>query len=57
VNSIALRANTATQPWLPASRLFIFGVQGLMEQHFQVCLVPQPFFRGEGSGSREVIFR
>src|SRR5258708_38564441 len=32
-----------THLWLPASSVFLLGVQSLVEQHFEVCLVPQPF--------------
>src|SRR5204863_7292703 len=48
-----------TEPrlWLPAAGPFLFGVQSLVQQHFEVRLVPQPLLGGEGSGSREVIFR
>src|SRR6267143_1213364 len=42
---------------LPAARPFLLGIQSLVQQHFEVRLVPQPFLGGEGSGSREVIFR
>src|ERR1051326_1407864 len=36
---------------------FLLGVQSLVEQHFEIRLVPQYLLRGEGSGSREVILR
>ena len=49
--------NTEPRLWLPAARPFLLGVQSLVQQHFEVCLVPQPLLGGEGSGSREVIFR
>src|SRR5437879_6051627 len=49
--------NTETHLWLPAARPFLLGVQSLVQQHFEVRLVPQPFLSGEGPGSREVIFR
>src|ERR1700686_2567817 len=49
--------NTETHPWLPAAHPFLLGVQSLVQQHFDVRLVPQPLLGGEGSGSREVIFR
>ena len=42
---------------LPSARPFLLGVQSLVQQHFEVRLVPQPLLGGEGSGSREVIFR
>ena len=48
---------TETHLWLPAARPFLLGVQSLVQQHFEVRLVPQPLLGGEGSGSREVIFR
>ena len=38
-------------------RAFLLGVQGLVEQHFEVGLVPQSFFGGEDFGSGEVAFR
>src|ERR1700694_4618471 len=50
--------NTETHVWLlPAARPFLLGVQSLVQQHFEVRLVPQPLLSGEGSSSREVIFR
>src|SRR5258708_19593981 len=42
---------------LPAPRSFLLGVQSLVQQHFEIRLVPQPLLGGEGSGSGEVIFR
>jgi hypothetical protein len=41
---------------LPAAGPFLLGVQSLVQQHFEVRLVPQPLLGGEGSSSREVIF-
>jgi len=38
------------------SRL-LFGIQRLMKQHLDVCLVPQPFPGSQGPGSRDVGFR
>src|SRR5260370_5434854 len=49
--------NTETHLWLPAARPFFLGVQSLVQQHFEIRLVPQPLLGGEGSGSREVILR
>src|SRR5436309_5122739 len=49
--------NTETHLRLPAARPFLLGVQSLVQQHFEVRLVPQPLLGGEGSGSRQVSFR
>ena len=49
--------NAETHLWLSAARPFLLGVQSLVQQHFEVRLVSQPLLGGEGSGSREVIFR
>src|SRR5438876_5677270 len=49
--------NTETHLRLPAARPFLLGVQSLVQQHFEIRLVPQPLLGGEGSGSREVILR
>src|SRR5258708_16758526 len=49
--------NTETHVRLPAPRSFLLGVQSLVQQHFEIRLVPQPLLGGEGSDSREVILR